>query len=639
MAKLGYALPSTIFSESQCNRISKKLVSATLQKLGVNKNFPRDLAFAPVEIQGLGITTLYIKQGTEILFRVCKFMINDSSLTGHLMHTSFQYLQLELGHSNNVFQLNFPRWGFLATHGYLKKCWEFCHRFAIEFQPEVKIIPPRREFDQTIMFIISQFCSGQLLKEMNRCRIRLQLMWVSDLATGDGTTIREDIRKGIKDTNNKSNYLWLQQGDLHPTVWKEWDRILRELLGFPQSKGRIQLRNKLGRWLDRDYCDWFICKDSDRLYQKSTSKVFACIHKSKTRSGSKYMLINSEEPIPETSEGTTVFLQGNTFTTEGCRPWIRPEAETYTSFQDFMRKQKQWTWLQPSIIIPSDDCHALAEAIQQGTYIAVSDGSFKDARGTASIVIKGQDGRFRLRCDVVVLGDEGAQSAYRSELTGIMTAVNLIDLICIYFKITTGTVTMVCDGKSALERFFGTPSTYSFGKHFDLIIPTQQLLKNTKVSWRKHHVLGHQVGDSLDSFALLNCEMDEACKAYWQVTENQRIQGHCNSWKVIVNGKFITSDLQKTVYKACASQMGYTYWEKKLDQPHGMIDWSSTASAMSEITKTRQQWVLKHSSGFCGVGKMMYRMKKWPSPACPRCGLEEDTEHVWICQHSDVQQM
>jgi hypothetical protein len=108
---------------------------------------------------------------------------------------------------------------------------------------------------------------------------------------------------------------------------------------------------------------------------------------------------------------------------------------------------------------------------------------------------------------------------------------------------------------------------------------------------------------------------------------------------VIVNDKAITSDLQKTVYKACSSQLGSKYWERKLDHLHGMINWSSTAAAMSETTKPRQQWLSKHSSGFCGVGKMMHRMKKWPLPSCPRCRLVEDTEHVWTCQHSEVQQM
>jgi hypothetical protein len=115
--------------------------------------------------------------------------------------------------------------------------------------------------------------------------------------------------------------------------------------------------------------------------------------------------------------------------------------------------------------------------------------------------------------------------------------------------------------------------------------------------------------------------------------------GHLNLWNVQVNNQVITSDLQQTVYKHCASQLGKKYWEKKLDHNLGVIDWSATALAMSEITKTRQQWISKHSSGFCGVGKMMHRMKQWSTPACPRCGQAEDAEHVWVCQQTEVQQM
>jgi hypothetical protein len=489
------------------------------------------------------------------------------------------------------------------------------------------------------MSIISKICSGYLRKQMNKCRVRLKLMWVSDLATGDGTSIRENVRKGLRDNDNNSNYQWPQQGDLPQNTWKEWEKILRLALGCSQSRGPIKLKTKLGRWLDQSYCDWFVCNDSERLYQRSTSKVFACTQKSKTRSGSKYTLINSSEPIPEASEGTTVFTRGNTIITEGCQPWIRNKVESSTNIQEFMRTKPQWEWLLPSFTFPSDDCCTLATAIQQGTCIAVSDSSFKDARGTALIVIEGHDSRFRLRCDVVVSGDASAQSSYRSELTGIMAAVNIIDLICEFFKITAGAVTMVCDGKSALERVFGTWSKPTFGKHFDLIIPTQLLLQRAKISWISHHVLGHQSGDSLDRFALLNCEMDEACKEYWQRTKNQRIQGYCNTWKVSINDKEITSDLQRNVYNACSSQLGSTYWERKLGQSQGMIDWSTTAAAMSESPRTKQQWISKHSSGFCGVGKMMYRTKEWPSPTCPRCDSEEDTEHVWICQHPEVQHM
>jgi hypothetical protein len=36
---------------------------------------------------------------------------------------------------------------------------------------------------------------------------------------------------------------------------------------------------------------------------------------------------------------------------------------------------------------------------------------------------------------------------------------------------------------------------------------------------------------------------------------------------------------------------------------------------------------------------MMHRMKQWSTPACPRCGQDEDAEHVWLCQQTEVQQM
>jgi hypothetical protein len=137
---------------------------------------------------------------------VFKFTIDDNSLTGHLLQTSYQYLQLELGHCDNVFLLRFLEWGGLATHSYLKTCWEFCNKFNIELHPKVQKITPRREFDQTIMSILAEFCSGHVLQTMNKCRIRLQLFWVSDLATGDGRSIRENIQKGIRDNQNVSQY-------------------------------------------------------------------------------------------------------------------------------------------------------------------------------------------------------------------------------------------------------------------------------------------------------------------------------------------------------------------------------------------------------------------------------------------------
>ena len=56
---------------------------------------------------------------------------------------------------------------------------------------------------------------------------------------------------------------------------------------------------------------------------------------------------------------------------------------------------------------------------------------------------------------------------------------------------------------------------------------------------------------------------------------------------------------------------------------------------MKGVRRSRQQWVTKHVSGFCGTGKMMKRWKQRETAKCPRCDEEiEDARHVWKCQGS-----
>jgi hypothetical protein len=47
----------------------------------------------------------------------------------------------------------------------------------------------------------------------------------------------------------------------------------------------------------------------------------------------------------------------------------------------------------------------------------------------------------------------------------------------------------------------------------------------------------------------------------------------------------------------------------------------------------RQCWLAKHSSGFCGVGKMLKTMNMAATAKCPWCEeVVEMAEHVWVCQ-------
>jgi hypothetical protein len=60
---------------------------------------------------------------------------------------------------------------------------------------------------------------------------------------------------------------------------------------------------------------------------------------------------------------------------------------------------------------------------------------------------------------------------------------------------------------------------------------------------------------------------------------------------------------------------------------------------MKTIPRAKQQWITKHSSGFCSVGKMAKRTGLRPTDECPRCGEVESTEHVWLCKHPEAVQL
>jgi hypothetical protein len=48
---------------------------------------------------------------------------------------------------------------------------------------------------------------------------------------------------------------------------------------------------------------------------------------------------------------------------------------------------------------------------------------------------------------------------------------------------------------------------------------------------------------------------------------------------------------------------------------------------------------MKHSAGFCGVGKWLVHCKQADSIACPICSQPEDVKHVWRCQGNGVQKV
>jgi hypothetical protein len=70
----------------------------------------------------------------------------------------------------------------------------------------------------------------------------------------------------------------------------------------------------------------------------------------------------------------------------------------------------------------------IAKALRNGSAIAVSDGLYKDGRGTAAFITEGESPKGHLFRVNIVPGEEDCPTAYRSELSGVAGIVESLKL-------------------------------------------------------------------------------------------------------------------------------------------------------------------------------------------------------------------
>ena len=182
-------------------------------------------------------------------------------------------------------------------------------------------------------------------------------------------------------------------------------------------------------------------------------------------------------------------------------------------------------------IAASDNGVVIAQALRDGTAVAVSDGSFKDKFGTAAWVIEGRrsDGWVEGQC--IIPGGPEDQSAYRSELGGLYAIAAMVQVICELHNIQEGSIEVACDGMNALAQVGeADPIIRPNGAQYDIIAATQAKIKRTNIQWKMRHVMGHQDDTQgctvMDRWETLNCMMDERAKQHWQhhSTRTTRVQ-------------------------------------------------------------------------------------------------------------------
>jgi hypothetical protein len=310
-------------------------------------------------------------------------------------------------------------------------------------------------------------------------------------------------------------------------------------------------------------------------------------------------------------------------------------ARMYSTFKEFTQQREEWKWWSSNTIGDDADVYAVMHHIERGEGFAVSNGSYKAQHGTAATVIEGRDGLHRMQTLVITPGHPDDQCAYRSKVAGILATTQLVNAMAEYTGITNGRCIMGCDGKSALEQCFWRGSRAPTEiPHFDIVTAVRREIAKSPIIWTQLYIPGHQV-EPMDRGAVLNTEMDLKCKEHWKETNPEQQIWFQSEWSVWIRGKKTVSYLMKAIRTHCSILRAEQYWHKKSPQELQTVDWEGVKAITKTIPRQRQQWMTKHVSGFCSVGRMAVRTGLRESDKCPRCDECETAEHVWRCKNTE----
>lgn len=182
-----------------------------------------------------------------------------------------------------------------------------------------------------------------------------------------------------------------------------------------------------------------------------------------------------------------------------------------------------------------------------------------------------------------------ANDAYRAEASGILTGFLLLQTICKYKEITSGTIQVGCDGQSALHK--STQADWDIrtsDKHHDILTCAHQIRDTLPIHLQPIWVKGH-ADDSgipycrMDRLTQLNVDCDRGAKQLAQIAPTQPpTPVTSNLWSLSVGGTPLINNMEEQIRKAVHDPTLLEYWDWKerimVTHKH-IIDWDSLTHA------------------------------------------------------------
>ena len=646
-----WPLVASMLSVKQCKRIMAPLRKA-LKLAGVQARISNRILYGSMAVQGLELPFAYTTMGIDRLLHVTSHA-HKQNMTGDLLRSSFENLQLELGLPGNIFTQDYSHWKYLATRTWVAETWRFSNESGIVVDAKIRELPVKRVFDSFLMthFFEQGFRKGQLKTLQRVCQF-LQVNTVADIATMDGTTIRARIFDGRGPQDGFRTWQeWPQQRRPTESAWHEWRRAINTLTE-PHHPRR--LRYPLGDWLavPDETWNWYIDLIACRLYRKFGDSWAFYIHvgAADRPCGGYYTGPHYTAETPATLQRAHVTLRprANAYQCRGFAPAPVPPPETAPpSFAATLAElEPLQRFLLHQIEYDEVRIQSIANAIQAGTLRVVSDGSFYETTQRAAFQVRLEDPASQHQINVTqhVPGDPSYNDSYRAEASGILAGLITVLAICKYKNIIAGGGRFGCDGEAALNKSFdyGWDVRYS-DSHHDILQCIHMVRDQIPFQFQKHWISSHPEARGipywrLDRMSQMNYDCDLGAKARAQLPLPPDLPKNVQSqsWGILINGVRIISDIESKIRKHIHDPELLEYWHEKGRLPRNTdnkIDWPALAQAKKSTPRYLTIGITKLFSHNCATGVKMALWGYRANDHCPRCGaLHEDVSHILTCQ-------
>ena len=325
----------------------------------------------------------------------------------------------------------------------------------------------------------------------------------------------------------------------------------------------------------------------------------------------------------------------------------------YSPKENEIPEEKPWYFKEGKEIHSTDE-ERFALQLAEGEGLLVADGSFKQGRSSAAVVIQHEKDKecpeAPTHCiTTTVPGHPKEQSSYRGELGGILLGIVFANSVAKKYNITSGKCLFFSDNKGALAAGFGWKHPTPDWACFDLLSLIRYHLSISPIIWTHEHVLGHQDNSieyqDLPVEAQANVIADIAAKKELQAFNTpvetwNTSHSHGQCWVVSCKGETINGILEERLRESTQEKIALDWWMRKFNVPFnltGEIDVPTYKRFRTHTPRNRNTWAIKYAADLLPTKKNMTRRKHSEEHTCPSCGAaNEDSDHLFQCRGAEM---